>query len=96
MRFGCRLYRDIGELGRARHLVDESVGEQNRAFAREQHGEAKQHRARLDRDDPRNLVERVEGVAGDPRHHRVGIAAGDHAGGKNVAVLVNQPLAVAV
>ena len=42
------------------------------------------------------LVEHVERVARDPGHHRVGIAAGDHAGGEDVAVLVHQPLAVAI
>ena len=36
------------------------------------------------------------GGAGQPAHQRVGISGRYHAGGKNVAVLVNQPLAVAV
>ena len=63
---------------------------------RQQDGQAEEHAAGLDRDHPRYLVEHIERVAGDPGHHRIGIAARDHAGGEDIAVLVHQALAVAI
>ena len=43
-----------------------------------------------------DVVQADRGGAGEPGHHRVGVAGRDHAGGEDVAVLVDHALAVAV
>ncbi len=42
-----------------------------------------------------HVFERDREIAGDAGDHRVGVAERDHAGGEMIAVLVDQPLAVA-
>ena len=47
-------------------------------------------------DHPQHLVQRLVEVAGDAGDHAVGVAQRHHGGGEGVAVLVDQPLHVAV
>jgi hypothetical protein len=46
-------------------------------------------------DDAAHFLERIGEIAGDARHHGVGVAARHHGGGEMVAVLIDEALAVA-
>ena len=80
-----------------RRLMHEGVGEQHRALAGEQDGQAEQHASRASTSITREISSSAsKELRVTPGHHRIGIAAGHHAGGEHVAVLVHQALAVAV
>jgi hypothetical protein len=52
--------------------------------------------ARLGIDAAPNVLERNREIARHARDHGIGVAERDYAGGKVIAVLVHQPLAVAL
>ena len=89
------LLGDVGELLGVRHVVHGGVGDEHRAAAAERDRHADDAVAGLGVDDAADVVERGRIVAGDAGDHRVGVAQRHHAGGEMVAVVVDQPLAVA-
>ena len=90
-----RLDRDFGDLLGGGHFGDRGVGDQHGAAAREHERNADQPMAGLGIDAVAHVVQRDREVARHAGHHGVGVAQRDHAGGEMIAVLIDQPLAVA-
>ena len=91
-----RLDCDVGDVGGVRHLGDGGVGDQHGAAARQHHRDADHAMAGFRIDAALHVLERHGEIAGHAGQHGVGIAERDHAGGEMIAVLVDQPLAVAL
>ena len=86
---------DLHQLVRLGHLGDIGVGDEQGAALGQQDRHAHDTSPRRRVDDAEHFLQHLVVVAGDPGHHPVGVAQGDHGGGEGVAVLVDQPLDVA-
>ena len=86
----------VGDVGGVRHLGDGGVGDQHGAAARQHERHADDAMAGLGIDAAAHVFERDREIAGDAGDHGVGVAERHHAGGEVIAVLIDQPLAVAL
>ena len=93
-RFRRRLDGDLRYFLRRWRRVDGRIGDEDGASPRHQHREPEHRMPFRRRQDAGDLVEGRVIIAGQAGDHRLDIAEGDHAGGKDVAVLVDHALAV--
>ena len=91
-----RFDRDVGDIVGVGHFGHRGVGDQHGAAARQHHRDADHAVAGLWIDAAPHVFECHGEIAGHAGDHGVGIAERDHAGGEVIAVLVDQPLAVAL
>ncbi len=80
----------------ARGLVDNGVGDQYGAAARQHQRDAHDPMPGLGIDAAPHVLERHGEIARDAGDHGIGVAERDHAGGEMIAVLVDQALTVAL
>ena len=92
---GCFL-GDLGQLFGRRHVVNGGVGHEDSAATGKHDRYADHPMPRLGVDAAAHVAERGRVVAGHARHHAVGVSQCHHAGGKVVAVIVDQARHVAV
>ena len=78
------------------HFGDGGVGDQHGAAARQHQRDAHDAMAGLGIDAAAHVFERDREVARHAGYHRIGVAERHHAGGEMIAVLIDQPLAVAL
>ena len=89
------LDRDVGELAGLGQLVHRGIRDEDRAAAGDHEREAEQALAGLGVDHAADVAQHAHVVAREAGDHGIGVALGDHAGAEDVAVLVDQALAVA-
>ena len=95
LRHARGLLGDVGELPGVRHVGDAHVRHQHRAPADQRDRHADHAAFGLGVEHQAHVVVGGVPVARDARHHAVGVAHGHHAGAVNIAVVVDQALAVA-
>ena len=95
-RLGRALFGNVRQLDGIGAVVNSGIGHEHRAPARDHDRDTEQLRVGPRIEHVTDIVE-ADGVASRlAGHHGVGLAVHHHAGGKHVAVLVHQPLAVAI
>ena len=92
----CGFLGDIGEFFRRRQFEHRGIGDEHGAAAHKRHRHADGAVAFAHVEHHAHVVEGLRIVAGEARHHGIGITHRHHAGAEDVAVLVRKALAVAI
>ena len=93
-RHACRLNGNLGNFLGGGHFMNRRIRHHHGPPARQHKADTNHRMAGFGVNQTAHLFQTDGEIAGDARHHRIRIAEPDHGGGKMIAVLIDQALAV--